>query len=179
MTPQQKRERLFKRGRPFIRPLMIYDGDKYHKDIGILWTAHQKKPFYSISPRIDQHHFADEVIGLAKQADLFMAEDDNTGYRGRGPVALILAQTDGWRIEPHMETFPWATGRNILSISIAFLQYIRYSRKVGVCIVRSLDDSVEFFKHCETYGVLHYVGKVHGGDPRGDEYLFSVKGKKQ
>lgn len=179
MTPLEKRERLFKRGRPFIRELVIYDGDRYHKDLGILWAAHQKQPFYMIPENVSQQQFALEVVELSKRAELFMAEDDNYGYQGRGPIGLVMSQSDGWRVEPHVEFFPWATKRNMLSATVAFIQYLRYSRKVGVCIIRSLEDSVSLFRKCETYGVLHYVGKVHGGDPRGDEYLFSVKGKKK
>lgn len=179
MSPIEKRERLFKRSRPFIRPLSIYDGQRYHKDIGILWAAHQKKSFYMIPASANQQEFAKAIEGMTELAELFMAEDDNTGYKGSGPVAFIMSQHDGWRVEPHVEFFPWATNRNKLRVTVAFLQYLRYSRKIGVCIIRALEESLALFRKCETYGVLHYVGKVHGGDPRGDEYLFSVKGKKK
>lgn len=175
---KERRDRLFKSGRPFIRSLQIYDNGKYHKDIGILWVAHKRQPFYSIQKDLTQEQFAKEISDLATQAELLIAEDINKEYKGSGPVALIGVKSDGWKIEPHAEFFKWATPKNVLKVSVAFFQMARY-RKIGVCVVYSLNDSVPLFDKCCKYGVLKPVGQIPNGDPRGDEFIYSIRGKKE
>jgi len=176
MTPKEKRERLLK-NRPFIRPLRIYDGSYYHKDIGILWAAHKAKPFYSIDKKIDQNEFATIIEGFSKSSLLFIADDDCQAFdSGRGPVCLISVSDNGWRVEPHCEFFNWASKRNILRVIVSFLHWMHY-KKIGVCVVRCMEESKGLFDHCKDYGVLFYVGKIIGGDERGDEYIFSIMGK--
>lgn len=176
MTPKQKRDRLFRSGRPFIRSVQIYDNGKYHKDIGILWVAHKRKPFHSLSPNLTQEQFAKEISDIAQSAELLLAEDRNKEYKDSGPVALIAVTSNGWKIEPHAEFFKWSTAKNILRVSVAFLQMVRY-RKIGACVVLSLNDSKKLFDCCCRYGVLHSVGQIQNGDPRGDEHIFTVRGK--
>ena len=176
MTPKERRERLLK-NRPFIRPLQIYDGSNYHKDMSILWAAHKHKPFYSIDPDLSQERFASEIDSFSKQVELLLIEDDNNSFdSGRGPVCLVGVSSDDWRSEPKAEFFHWASKRNILRSTVTFLQWIQY-KKIGVCVVRSLEDSKNLLDHCRLYGVLFPSGKIIGGDPRGDEYLYSIMGK--
>lgn len=175
---KERRDRLFKSGRPHIRSLQIYDGDKYHKDLGILWVAHQKQPFYSLPENLDQVKFAQEILSLSKEVELLIAEDVNTQYKQTGPVAVIGVRSDGWKIEPHAEFFKWATPKNVLKVAVAFFQMARY-RKIGVCVVHSLTDSVPLFNKCCKYGVLKPVGQIPNGDPRGDEFIYSIRGKRE
>lgn len=178
MTPKERRDILFKLGRPNIRPLEVLDKNGYHKDVAICWLAHSKKPFYSFR-ETEQDGFAAEILEASRTVDLLIAEDKSDYYQnGFGPIALIGVHSDGWRFMPHVSYFPWATKKNILKITVAFLQMIRYKKQVGVCVVRSMESTANLFHHCRKFGVLHYVGVIPGGDPRGDEYIFSVKGKK-
>lgn len=176
MKPKELRDRLFKKDRPFIRPLEIYDGDSYHKDMGILWAAHQKKSFYGYND-VTQEEFAKQVEELSQDKELYMIEDHNKGYKDHGPVGAIAVETDGWKIEPHAEFFKWATPKNILRASVSFLQMARY-KKIGCVEVRCVDSSKSLFDHCVNYGVLYFSGKILGGDPRGTEYIYSVRGRK-
>jgi len=178
MKPKKLRDRLFKKDRPVVRPLEIFDGDRYHKDVGILWTAHQAKKFHSYDKDIIQEEFAKEFENLSKEKEIFMIEDYNPGYKEYGPIAVTAVESDGWKIEPHVEFFKWATPKNILRSTVSFLQMMRYKR-IGVVEIRRLESSKTLFDHCVNYGVLYFSGKIVGGDPRGTEYIYSVRGRKK
>jgi len=179
VTPKERRDRIFKKDRPLIRPLKIIEGDQYGKDMGVLWVAHKKIPFEWLKVNTQQE-FSEEIQKISKGEDLMVSEDRNRSFKsGKGIVGLISISTNGWKLEPHVQFMPWATKRNILRTTVAFLQYIRLSRKVGVCMVLSLENSVKLFNTVCTYGVLNKVGKIVNGDPRGDEYVYSVSGKRK
>lgn len=174
MTPKERRDRLFKSSRPFIRSLQIYDQGNYHKDIGVLWVAHKRRPFYSLKSSLTQEQFAQDISTIAQRSELLIVEDENRQHKA---VALIGIGSNGWKIEPHVEFFQWANPKNILRTSVAFFQMVRY-RKIGACVVFCLQDSIKLFDKCCTYGVLNKVGVIANGDPRGDETVYSVRGKK-
>lgn len=177
MTPKERRDKLLK-NRPFIRPLQIYDEGNYHKDIAVLWAAHKTKPFYSFDPDLSQDRFASEIEKVSNEVNLLLVEDNNTSFdTGRGPVCLIGVLDDSWKIEPRAEFFNWATKRNRLRVAVSFLQWVQY-KPIGVCVVKAPQDSKRLFDHCHRYGVLFYVGKILGGCPDGDEYIYSIMGKK-
>jgi hypothetical protein len=167
-----KRERLFKRSKPFFRPFT-------DNDLGILWAAYKKGGF-----KLPEDLKEQDFLDLWKQIEVgwnytVIGEDDCKAYKsGRGPVCMIAARTDGWKHEPHIEWFPWASTRNILRGSVAYLHKTRYDKQVGVCLMRSLEETRHLFERLEQYGVAFPVGKVPFGDARGDEYLFYVKGNK-
>jgi hypothetical protein len=177
VTPKDKRDRLFKRSKPFIRPLVIRDGDKYHKDMGYLWVSHQRKPFHVIPKDITQSEFARRIEHLASCNEFFMVDDDSHELKGRGPIALVGITTDGWKIEPHVEFMQWASPRNKLRGCVTFFQMMMLSRKVGACVVYCVEDSRCLFDHVCHYGVLQYVGKILNGDPRGDNFIYSMRGR--
>lgn len=180
MTPKDKRDRLFKSGRPLIRPFQIFEGNKYGHELGILWVAYQKNPFYWLEKNLSQTDFAKSIEEISSREDLLIWEDSNKNFKsGKGMVGVCSLSTNGWKYEPHVQFMPWATKRNKLRTTVAFLQYIRYSKKVGACVVYSLEDSIPLFDKCCEYGVLHRVGKIVNGDPRGDEYMYSVSGKRK
>jgi len=174
---KEKRDRLFKGGRPNIRPLIISEGDRYSRDLGILWAAHNRVPFYDFPKDLSRENFAKSVEDISKIRELLIIDDYSKEYTsGNGPIAVFFISGDGWRIEPHTVIFPWATARNKLRCAVAFLQMARY-KKIGVCLIKSIKESKPLFDKCIEYGVLHYVGRIINGDPRGDEYLYSVRGK--
>jgi len=177
MRPLEKRERLFRHSRPNLRAFEFYDGEDYHKDIKILWVAHKQKRFHEFPEGMTQDEFAEKVMNY--KAELVIIEDDNKQYKEAGPIGVIWILGDDWKREPHVEFFTWATKKNILRGCVSFFQWSRNTRKIGCILVYSLKGSKNLFDHVCKYGVLHYVGKVINGDPRGDEYLYSVKGKKR
>lgn len=180
MSTKEKRDRLFKGGRPNIRPLQIFDGDRYHKDIGILWVSYSKGKFFvDIPSGLDNAGFIDALDVIMKNRELLMIDDTNEQYSGVGPIAVVSVGGDGWKIEPHVVFFPWATTRNKLRGTVSFFQMARY-KKIGCCMVYSLAESRPLFDKVQKYGVLNYVGRIPNGDSRGrgDEYLFTIRGTK-
>ena len=176
MKPIEKRERLFRHSRPNLRAFEFYDGNDYHKDVKILWVAHNHKPFYGIDSDIDETEFVSKLGEVG--AEILVIEDDNKQYKNKGPIGIILIYGDDWKIEPHASFFPWATKKNILRSAVAFFQWARNTRKVGCVLAFVLPEGKNLYDRVCKYGVLHYVGKIVNGDPRGDEYLYSVKGSK-
>ena len=177
MRPLEKRERLFRHSRPNLRAFEFYDGEDYHKDIKILWVAHKNKPLYGLEEGLDEKEFVNDLLGVNQE--MVIIEDENSQYKGRGPIGIILVKSNDWKIEPHAVFFPWATKKNILRSAVAFFQWARNSRKIGCVLTSVLPDGKNLYDRVCKYGVLHYVGKVVNGDPRGDEYLYSVKGKRR
>ena len=145
--------------------------------MGILWAAHKKKNFGHIGTTT-QEEFAQSIEEIASHNDLMMIEDHNKGYKDYGPVGAVSVSTDGWKVFPHVEYFPWATKRNILRSTVSFLQMTRY-KKIGCVEVRCLEDSKTLFDKCIKYGVLFGGFKIPGGDPRGDELIYSIRGRKK
>lgn len=181
MNHKELRSRLFRKDRPFIRELKIVDESGYSKDIRILWVAHKHKPFPFLSEIKEQSDFVERMIEASRKIPFYVVEDRNSEFDDKGLVALIASREDGWRIEPHVEFFPWATKRNVLRTCISFFQMARYSRKIGVCVVKSLKDHSGLFDRCTKYfppNVFIRVGKIPMGDVRGDEYLYSIRGRK-
>lgn len=176
MTPRDKRDRIFKRSRPHIRPLEVLVDGEYHNDIKILWVAHKKSPLPFIDKDLNQTDFGKAFVELSNKNELLMVEDANSGFSKKGPIAVFSISSDGWKLTPNAFFFSWASTRNILRASVAYFQFIRYSRQIGACEVRTLKPSL--LKRCETYGVIRYVGKIPNGSPYGDEHIFSVRGKK-
>jgi hypothetical protein len=111
-----------------------------------------------------------------------LIEDYNPRFKDkRGAIGLVSIRSEGSRIEPTAVFFKWATKSNVLRASVRFFNWVRYRKEVGVCVVTCLKGGANLLHHVKGYGVLHYVGKIVGGDPRGggNEYLFSVQGGKK
>ena len=180
---QERRARLFRNGKPTLRPAKLLNEDgSYGEDMGVLWAAYKAGSFPLVDDQgLEPAQFGQLIVNLcAGLSDVVIAEDVSNQYAaGRGPVAFVGIRNDGWRYEPHVDFFAWATPRNVLRSTVAFLQFMRYHKDVGVCIVRSLPPHVPLFKRIEKYAVLNYVGKIFRGTPRGDEHMFSVAGKKR
>lgn len=178
---KQRRDLLFKKDRPYIRPLQIVDESGYTKDVRIIWVAHKNKPIPFLADVKTQEEFVKMMIEATHRLPFYVVEDRNSEFKDKGIVALIATKEDGWRIEPHVHFFPWATRRNILRTCIGFFQMVRYSRNIGVCVVRSLKENAGLFDKCVNYfppNVFHRVGRIPMGDARGDEFLYSIRGRK-
>lgn len=177
MKPKEKRDRLFKSGRPLIRPLVVREGAGYSKDVGILWVAHQHNPFYGFEK--DKETFLDQLETFSDRVSFYMIEDKNTEFKEQGPIGFLYVYNNDWEIEPHVIYFPWATTRNKLKGLVAFLQMVRYSRAIGVCVIHARRDFVPLLDKAKEYGVVHYVGRILNGYGEGDKFIYSVKGKKR
>jgi len=146
----------------------------------VLWAAYKEGSFPLI-PEMDKESFYGYTReNLKSFSSLMLVEDECKKFKaGRGPVCLIVANTDGWKVEPHVEFFKWATPRNILRVNVRFFNWMRQNKGVGVCIVKSLKETSNLFHRVRQYGVLFYVGCLVGGDIRGNEFIFSICGGKR
>ena len=106
-NPKEKRSLLFKHGKPFIRPIQIYQDDEYSRDVGILWAAYKRHPFEIFGPDLDQEQFVESLEILSSEADLLFIEDKNRGYDDKGPIMFLALYSDGWKAQPHAEFFPY------------------------------------------------------------------------
>lgn len=179
--PKEFRDRLFKSGKPNVRRVDLLNDDGYGKDMGVLWAAYKMGSFDSIPTGLSQEDFAHLILGFSYNFDLgWMIEDRNIKYSsGIGPVGIMLAKYDGWSLEPHFESFAWASKKNIFRAFVSYFQMMRYDKDVGVVNVYSMNNDVAFFKHLKEYGVLNYVGRVPGGSRFGDKNVFYVRGRKK
>lgn len=176
--PKAARDRLFKYGRPNIRPLDIMEEDGIGKDMAILWAAYRKGSMPDFG-ELTQEQFTEKILDLlSDQYAVWISEDKNYHYpNGYGPVGLIAAHFNGWIMEPHFMPFTWATKRNKLKTNVAFMQMARYEKGVGILTVNSKEKNMNFFKHLsKKYGVLYYVGKIPKGNFGEDNYLFYGRG---
>ncbi len=177
MQPKFKRDRLFKKSRPFIRPLQVFEGEMPSKDVGLLWVAYQKGSIPLPKDIVKEEFITALVAAFGIFNSILVVEDDNRKFKdGRGIIGLILSKTNGWKLEPKAIYFDWATKKNILRSAVAYMQWARYSKDAGVCEVRTINPVLP--KHMIDYGVIRFVGKMPGGNPAGDEYIYSIRCRK-
>ena len=168
-----RRDRLFRRSRPLVRKYDV-------KDAGFLWAAYMAGSF-DIEAGLTQELF---LLEIAKKFGgfnlLWMIEDDSRHFKsGRGQIAIVGIETDGWEFRPFAKFFIWATPRNVLRACVAFFQMIRHQKDVGVCLLEVLRKDMGLLKRMEKYGVLYLRGRIPCGHPKGDLWIFSIDGKKK
>ena len=144
MTPKERRDLIFKKSRPDIRKFEVMDGEKYSKDVGILWAAYQAKSF-PLPEDMTQEEFMVEIDKTMNGFQrVWVIDDDTKTYAsGRGPIGLVGANSAGLIVEPRFMFFKWATCRNILKSVVAFLSMIKGSVKTGIVLVRAGKDKVK------------------------------------
>lgn len=177
---KEKRDRLFKRGRPVVRKIVLEVDGKPSIDVGIMWVAYKKGGFELFPKGMQENQFYEYIVELSKEVGMFMIDDYNKEYGDKmGPVSFVSIAYIGNKIEPHADSFHWATPRNILAGTVSLFQMIRY-QKIGCSVTYALEKSKPLFDKVTEYGVLKYVGKIPNGDPhgRGDEYIYTIRGKK-
>lgn len=172
MTPKERKERIFKKSRPNVRRMEILDGEQYSTDFRILWAAYKAGSFRM--PELSQAEFIKLMESeLGKFEKVWVVDDGNKAFRdGKGPVALVGTNSMGLVIEPSITFFKWATKRNILRCSVAFINMLKYSTKTGICMVRCPRELRKLPDHLKGYDMLHYIGKAAD-----NEYLYSVRGR--
>ena len=139
--------------------MAILEDDEYGRDMAILWAAHKAGTFGL--GEIEQDKFADVMLEIIAQYDsAWVVDDRNDVYpAGRGPVAVILVKSDGFIIRPIVDYFKWATRRNMLRATVAFFNWVRYSKDVSLCVFSALAEDKNLFWKMRDYGIMvTYVG---------------------
>lgn len=132
--------------------------------MGILWANHQAGGFTNIPIDSSQEEFAEAILQwITKFQSAFLVEDRSDSFREkRGPVGIIVVSTDltGDVIRPFGVAFEWATGRNILRSICSFLQFVKYSKDVSVCVIYGTSEEEPLFRRQRRYGHrLWHIGK--------------------
>lgn len=171
-SEKTKRDRLFRKSRPFIRKFEP-------KDNGYLWAAYQNGSL-DIPAGLSQEEFLIAVSEKFSGNDLlWIVEDDNKSFRsGRGQVCLVGIKTDGWTFQPSAVFFKWATPKNVLRCMVSFFHFMRSKKDVGVCRVEVPDKNKKALFMMRDYGVLYPRGSIPYGCPHGSLWVFSINGKK-
>lgn len=139
----------------------------------VLWAAYRAGSF-NAPQEMTQEAFAEWVIAHAREfKDLLVGEDKSKAFQGgMGPVVVVGVNQHNLLVEVVGQGFKWATKRNILRLSVAFLHMITLSKKTGVCMVKTDGGSQKLADHMKDYKLLFYIGKTGQ-----DEYLYGVRGR--
>lgn len=173
MTPKERKDLIFKKSRPLARKLAIMEGDNFSKDAGILWAAYKAGSF-TIEPGLTQEQFMEIIDTTFKTfQNVWIIDDDTSAYSsGRGPIGIVAANAIGLIVEPKFTFFKWATCRNILKATVAFLTMLKGSLETGIILIRSDDTTRGVTDHMKKYNLLYFIGK--SGER---EYLYSGRGR--
>jgi hypothetical protein len=175
MSARAKRDRLFRKGKPHIRPMDL------QTDFWVLWAAYDLGSFDQLPKGWTKEQFAQHIQAVCSvHSSCLVIEDDCKHFKsGRGPSCFVLLDNYGWRVEPVVDFFFWTTPRMKLRAEVAFFQMVRYSGDIGVCSVRTGEKEQAWFGRLREYGVLFPCGKIPKGRADGDEYLFYVNGTRK
>lgn len=141
--------------------------------MGVLWAAYKAGSFKAAED-MTQETFADWILDQSRSfKDLLIGEDRSEAYKGDwGPVGIVGVNSQNLLVEATGQAFKWATKRNILRLSVAFLHMITLSKKTGVCMVKTDGETQKLADHMKDYKLLFYIGKTGQ-----DEYLYAVRGR--
>lgn len=164
---------LFKRNKPVIREFIPLT-DKSAGDAPYIWDAYQKGLLKGVELGMTMPDFAEYLYEITQQIPLlFIVEDYVRGELT--PVAFIYAMHDGHLMEPHVVHFDNATPKIIYRTWVAFLKKTKWDKQTGACLLRLEKDSVNLANRLEQMKLIEWVGKVWGGRPEGNEYLYSMR----
>lgn len=169
MNPKERRKRLFGEQHPIVRKIQL-------NDLRWLYGAHKLS-----GGELTQEEFSEFFARESScYEEIFVIDDFNAKYKNKwGAIGIMPCKYDGWRLEPVADWFPWATPKNILRSSVAFLLYCRYSKDIGVTLIHSPDNNKEFFKKIKQYVSLYPLKPIPGGMPEGNDNMFYIRGKKK
>jgi len=174
-STKARRERLLKQ-RPLLRP---FDPQNL-RDLGLIWADYKAGNFY-LPPGLTNEQFLEALAKILLLWDsVWFIEDDSMQYAsGRGPVSLVGINTDGWKVEPHVHHFAWASPKRKLRAWVALLHRLRNNKEVGLIFVVALEKDKPFFDHLvNQYGVIHPKGRLLNGVPTGVGFMYAIKGRK-
>ena len=169
-------EKIFKNNQPIIRDFQFpVDGDA--GDMPHLWNAYRQGRLLGLEDDLEISEFLEFSIGAAGECYQIMTVEDlvNGKYE---PVAIVFIKSmdhDHWQIEPHVIYYDNATTRIKFRTYLAFLKKVKYRRDVGACVVRVPKHTTKLANKAEKMGLIEYVGKIWGGRPGDNDYLYSVR----
>ena len=169
---------LFKHSKPIIRPFkFIKEGDL--GDMPYLWDAYKKDLIEDLPKDISMEDF----VGAIDEAQDIIQEMWTLEDKVKGtvkPIGVVTCKNDGWQLEPSVQYYDTATPRTVLRSYIAFLKKTKYRKDIGACVVKAEKKGINLANKAQKLGLLEYVGKVWGGRPSGNEYVYSVRcGRRQ
>ncbi len=149
-------------------------------DWPIIAVAYERGAF-PFPPGMNAQSLRSQIEDYARRGyDLSVVEDENSNFRaGRGLVAMIVTKFDGWRIEPELFKFPWATKFNVVRGLVAFLLEMKRSRFIGVCRVECKESSKQFMERLTELKLLFRCGYIPNGYPDSALWSYNIAGKKQ
>lgn len=168
MKPKERREKLFRDVKPEIRLATV-------DDLGWAYASHRVA-----GGEMEEAEFKETTAAFMKTVPLvYTIEDRHKSFEsGFGPVGMVAARYDGWRLEPSFQWFEWASARNKLRSTVAFfISQVRYSKAVGVGELRVPENQATKVKRLKRYMPLYPVGRIpNGSSSVGTEYLFFMTG---
>lgn len=123
-------------------------------DFRWLWAAYKKDSFpkESFPEGLPKEEFDERVRDyLSRFHEWYLLSAEK-------PVGVVMILTDGYRFEPHVKWFSWATPRQKMETAGKFLNIMRHDGFLGV-IYMSEGES-KFMEHLEKRGIVRMVGKV-------------------
>jgi hypothetical protein len=106
-----------------------------------------------------------EIMGAVPYDWILEAQSDN----GLRPVGLILGKQVGSGVEPFVEWFPWATARNQIEATAAYLKEVSKQLKIFVFAEESAN---RFWSHFVYYGLVRRGCKVIDYFSRGEHAML-------
>ena len=166
-------DQLFKYSRPVIRPF-VYAGDGVAGDIPIAWDAYKKGLFADLPEDYSMEQFLELSEAMADEVfETWIVEDKVKGEMV--PVGVVFCKSDGWQFEPHVTYFDNATTKIKLRTYAAFLKKTKYRKDIGACVAKVDKNTIKLTNVIEKMGLLKYVGKIWGGRPDGNDYIYSIR----
>jgi hypothetical protein len=150
--------------------MQIGDASGYGPDMGILWAAYKAGSF-GFEGR-NQTEFAESMLEFFSAYDsIWMVDDESNAYpTKRGPVGMFVVRSDGNIIQPDFNHFKWASKKNIMRSIVSFLNWVRFSKDVTLCVFGSNNESKQLYWRMREFGImLTYVGNG----------MFALAGEKQ
>ncbi|MCP5005381.1 MAG: hypothetical protein GY941_15810 [Planctomycetes bacterium] len=142
-------------------------------DMPELWDAYIQG-YLKLQAGLTIDEFIEFVAELSKEvAELWVVEDYISGNLEM--IAIVICKSDGWLLEPHVIYFPNATARAKYRTFAAFIKKTKYRKDIGACLVRTEKHEQPLPQRAVKMGLLEYVGKIWGGKPSGNEYLYSAR----
>lgn len=170
---KEKRKRLFHHSKPNIRTFEGLD------DLLWLWTSYKLE-----NPETEhtEQSFIQEFGNVFLSYDfVYVIEDGNKKLpENHGIIAFVygVVDDDGWKYEPHVHYMMWATKKNILRTTIAYLQKMRFSKQVGFISIFAKDKHKNLFDKAWEYLDLRKIKSIPNFYPDGSVNLYMLRGNR-